>query len=181
MTTPPPGYPDLVPGAKVTHPRFGEGIVQEAPWWNGQPLVEFAERKLYCNPDRLSTEDEPVAEPTGQPFIHLRTNPETGRLEQRYPSGMRWTAGEASGSATYLSLWTSPKGGEMVDPSELSEAQLSEVLERMADPDGPVYRLFGPNDDLAEAWDAGFRAGRESTLTGDALSQARPNPYRRGA
>jgi hypothetical protein len=171
----PPGYPDLVPGARCTHPRFGEGTVQDAPWWNGQPLVEFPGRKLYCNPDRLSTEDD---EPEPSPAIRLRTNPETGVLEQEYGTAMRWTAGSASGAATYLSLWTSKVGGRMVDPAELSEAQMSEVLERVSDPDGPVYRLVSPDEDMAEAWDAGYRAGRASS-SDQPRSELRKNPYRR--
>jgi hypothetical protein len=179
--TPPPGYPDLVPGAEVTHPRFGKGVIEDMPWWNGQPLVDFTAdggRKLFCNPDRLSTEDkEPEPEPVNA--IRFRTNPETGRLEQVYGQNMRWTVGSAEGATTYLSLWTSKTGGRMVDPAELSEEQMSEVLERVSDPDGPVYRLVSPDEDMARAWDEGFRAARLAALD-PPMSEPRLNPYRRG-
>ena len=52
------GYADLVPGARVDHPKYGAGTVV-GPWEFGQVLVKYDDgREIYSNPDRLSTDDE---------------------------------------------------------------------------------------------------------------------------
>lgn len=52
-------YSDLFPGAVVEHPKYGMGVVQDEPWEYGQPLVRFDDgRVMFCNPDRLSTDDD---------------------------------------------------------------------------------------------------------------------------
>lgn len=58
-------YADLVPGAKVEHRTFGPGVIQPGPWLNGQVLVMYDADGLrcWCNPDHLSTDDEPPMKP----------------------------------------------------------------------------------------------------------------------
>jgi hypothetical protein len=55
----PEEYPDLVPGALVSHPKYGTGRIVDTPWQYGQPVVQYDDGlRGASNPDRLSTNDD---------------------------------------------------------------------------------------------------------------------------